>query len=289
MPAVPPLAAPGTPRSQRASCPDLEASFPDMPHLLNVWPRVSRQIEAASHVLLLSDYDGTLSPIAASPELAVLPPRTRQALLAVSRSDRFTLGIVSGRGLSDVREMVGIPGLVYAGNHGLEIEGPGGTFVHPEAQEIKPHLNLVLRALQERLSGLQGVYVEDKGLTLSVHYRLTPEELRPRVMAGFDEVMGQASGGERIRITRGKETLEVRPRVDWHKGRAIGRIAQGCAPGTLAIYIGDDLTDEDGFEAVHDLNGITVFVGPARQPTKALYRVDSPAEVAATLELLARI
>ena len=260
-----------------------------MPHLLNVWPQVSRQLVAADHILLLLDYDGTLSPIAGRPDLAVLPSRAGVALSSVHRLDRFTLGIVSGRSLADVREMVGIPGLVYAGNHGLEIDGPDGIFIHPEAEELQPHLDLVLEALRERLSDLQGVYVEGKGLTLSVHYRLTPEEVRPQVMEGFDEVMGQVAHGERVRITRRKEILEVRPRVNWHKGRAIARIAGAFPHGTLPIYFGDDLTDEDGFEAVHDLKGISVFVGPARQPTKALYRVDSPAEVAETLELLAKL
>ncbi len=260
-----------------------------MPHLLNVWPRVSGQIAQADHVLLLSDYDGTLSAIAQRPDLAVLPPRTRDNLLAVHRSGRFSLGIVSGREVADVRAMVGIPGLIYAGNHGLEIEGPAGTFVHAEAEELGPYLNSVLRGLEERLSGFQGVYVEDKGLTLSVHYRLTPEELVPQVMSSFDEVISRSAHEEKIRVTRGKQLLEVRPKVDWHKGRAVARIAQDFPPGTLPIYFGDDLTDEDGFEAVHELNGISVFVGAARQPTKALYRVDSPSEVAKTLKLLARL
>ena len=260
-----------------------------MPHLLNVWPRVSRQIAGSDHVLLLSDYDGTLAPIAGRPDLAVLPSKTREALMAVNQNDRFSLGIVSGRGLADVKEMVNIPEVVYAGNHGLEIEGTERAFVHHEARELMAHLDVLLRALTERLEGLQGVYVEGKGLTLSVHYRLTPEDVRPKVMASFDEVMGRAADKDKVRITRGKEILEVRPAVDWHKGRAIARIAGTFPAGTLVIYIGDDLTDEDGFEAVHELNGISVFVGPARQPTKAMYRVDSPAEVAETLELLARL
>ena len=260
-----------------------------MPHLLNVWPRVSRQISGADHVLLLTDYDGTLASIAGRPDLAVLPATTRDGLAALHREERFTLGIVSGRGLTDVRDMVGIPGLIYAGNHGLEIEGPDGVFVHPVAEELSPQLDLILRGLQGRLSNVPGVFVEGKGLTLSVHYRLTPEELRPEVMADFDEVMSQVADGDRVRVTRGKEILEVRPNVDWHKGRAIARIAQTFPVGTLPIYFGDDLTDEDGFAAIHELNGISVFVGPARQPTKALYRVDSPAEVAQALELLARL
>lgn len=260
-----------------------------MPHLLNVWPRVSKRISEADHVLLLSDYDGTLATIGGRPDLAVMTAGARSALDAVHRSERFTLGIVSGRGLVDVRDMVGIPGLLYAGNHGLEIEGPAGAFVHPGAEELRPYLDAILRGLEERLSGLEGVFVEGKGLTLSVHYRLTPRHLWPEVMANFHGVVNRAGHGRLVQVTEGKEILEVRPRVDWHKGKAISWIARKFPPGTLSIYMGDDLTDEDGFEAVHELNGISVFVGPPRQPTRALYRLDSPAEVAKTLKLLAQL
>ncbi len=258
-----------------------------MPHLLNVWPRVSRQIAQASHLLLLSDYDGTLAPIAGRPDLALLPGDTRAALVEVNNRLETTLGIVSGRGLANVRSMVGIPGLIYAGNHGMEIEGPGISFRHPEAEELEPLLDSILAELERRLSGVDGVYVEGKGLTLSVHYRLAPAEARPSVFAEFDEVLEKATGGEGVRVTRGKEILEVRPNIDWHKGRAIARIASGFPTGTLSMYLGDDLTDEDGFQAIHQLNGISVFVGEAREPTRAQYRLDSPTEVAETLRLIA--
>ena len=260
-----------------------------MPHLLNVWPRVSSQIGDAPHVLLLSDYDGTLAPIAPTPERATLPPATRNALVNLQALDRFTLGIVSGRALSDVRKMVGIEGLIYAGNHGLEVEGPDLEWVHPKAAEMQPTLARIFAELERRLSPITGTLVEGKGLTLSVHYRLTPAELVSRVQSEFSEAVDGYSPGGEVRVTRGKELLEVRPNLDWHKGRAIAMIAQGCPPGTLAIYLGDDLTDEDGFAAVHELNGMSVFVGAARQPTRAQYRVDSPAEVAETLKLMARL
>ncbi len=259
-----------------------------MPHLLNVWPRVGLQLASADRVLLLLDYDGTLSPIAGRPDSAALPPNTRQALKAVRRQGSYTLGIVSGRGLADVAQMVGIPGLIYAGNHGLEIQGPGLDFVHPEAERLRPELDAILEALKSRLSGYTGVFIEGKGLTLSVHYRLTSEELRPRVHAGFDAVLAEVGKGDRVRITRGKEILEVRPNVAWDKGHAIARIAASFPPETLTVFFGDDLTDEDGFAAVHELNGISVFVGAAGQPTGALYRLDSPQEVAETLKLMAR-
>ena len=264
-------------------------SPPSMPHLLNVWPRVSRQIAAADHVLLLSDYDGTLAPIAERPELAILPPKTRNALVALSRRKAVSLGIVSGRELADVAAMVHIPDIIYAGNHGMEIRGPGLEFNHPEAAASRPALARILADLQASLGDLEGVIVEGKGLTLSVHHRLTPESVKGEVFSKFDSVLTEDRASESFRVTRGKEVLEVRPDVAWDKGRAISRIAESCPPGSLAIFFGDDLTDEDGFAAVHDLNGISVFVGPPRQPTRALYRVDSPAEVAQTLELLARL
>ena len=260
-----------------------------MPHLLNVWPAVSRRVGAAGHVLLLSDYDGTLAPIAERPELAILSPRTRNALIVLSRIGTFSVGIVSGRGLADVAAMVNVPELILAGNHGMEIRGPGLEFLHPEAAALTPALSEILEKLRARLGDLEGVIVEGKGLTLSVHYRLTPEGARSDVFREFESVLAEETYRARVRVTRGKEVLEVRPDVAWDKGRAISKIAEACPPGTLPIFFGDDLTDEDGFAAVHELDGVSVFVGPPRQPTKALYRVDSPKEVAQTLELMARL
>ena len=258
-----------------------------MPHLLNVWPQVRRQLDQAARVLLLLDYDGTLTPIAPRPELATLPPETRQAVSRLHRRERYTVGLVSGRGLDDLMAMVDLPGLIYAGNHGLEIRGPELDFIHPAAAQWRPELDKLLNALRENLAGYAGVLVEGKGLTLSVHYRLTPPELRPQLQAAFEETVAAAQQAGQVRITRGKEVLEVRPAVDWDKGQAILRIAADFPPGTLPIFFGDDLTDEDGFAAVHQLNGLAVLVGPARQPTRARYRVDSPREVTQTLTLLA--
>ena len=260
-----------------------------MPHLLNVWPSVQRRIIQASHVLVLLDYDGTLCPIAERPDLAILPQRTRNSLVSLCQKPDFSLGIVSGRGIGDVAAMLNLPELIYAGNHGMEIKGPGLEFIHPEAQAIEPAMDELLTKLNERMPRHEGVLVEGKGLTLSVHYRLTPEALRQPVFADFDRVLAEFAKGDRIRVTRGKEVLEVRPKVDWDKGKAITRIFANFPEETLAIYFGDDQTDEDGFDAVHELDGISVFVGAARQPTRALHRVDSPKEVAQTLELMARL
>ena len=267
-----------------------------MPHLLNVWTSVAPRLSDAPGVLLLLDYDGTLAPIAPRPELAVLPAAARRVLADLSVHPRFRPGIISGRGLSDLRERVDVPGIIYAGNHGLEIIGAGEDFVHPQAAGLRPTLARVGSELQSRLAGYPGVLVEDKGLTLSVHYRQTDTALVPPVERTFDDVVSAAPVG--LKVTRGKMVLEVRPDVAWGKGNAIAKLMEGYTEGyirgyeagngvsPLPVFFGDDLTDEDGFEVVQAVNGIAVFVGPARQPTKAAYRVDSPAEVSAALQLM---
>ena len=133
-----------------------------MPHLLQVWPSVLKRLKEAEQVLLLLDYDGTLTPIAAQPDLAVLGQKPRNTLLSLSQRDKFIVGIISGRSLSDISAMAGLPDLVYAGNHGLEISGPGLNFVHPEAGAFGKTLGLLVLDLQRDLFSLPGVLVEDK-------------------------------------------------------------------------------------------------------------------------------
>ena len=147
------------------------------------------------------------------------------------------MGLVSGRGLDDLMAMVDLPGLIYAGNHGLEIRGPGMDFIHPAAAQLRPELDKLLNALRENLAGYAGVLVEGKGLTLSVHYRLTPPELRPQLYAAFEETVAAAQPAGQVRITRGKEVLEVRPAVDWDKGKAILRIAADFPAGDAAHFL----------------------------------------------------
>ena len=133
-----------------------------MPHLLNIWPSVSKQIKESSKVLLLSDYDGTLTPIVDRPDLAVLASETRDVLLSLSRQEKYLLGIVSGRGLADVSAKVDVPGLIFAGNHGLEMRGPGLEFVHPEAERLRETLGSLYLRLQEELADLPGSWLRTR-------------------------------------------------------------------------------------------------------------------------------
>jgi trehalose-phosphatase len=270
-----------------------------MLHLLSVWPSVIERFRRASRILLLLDYDGTLTPVVPRPEQAVLSSDTRHLLADLKANTRFVLGVISGRSLADVRERVGIKDIIYAGNHGLEMEGPRQQFLHPATMAQREALDSICRQLGGELGQYPGVIVENKGLTLSVHYRLAPDDLIGQVENVFNRVVAPGVSGSVIKITHGKKVFEVRPNVDWDKGKAVSRIMEVqfdgspdegvSAGGTLAAYFGDDLTDEAGFSVVQDAGGIAVFVGLAGQPTGAHYRVDSPAEVAESLRLLLQL
>ena len=239
--------------------------------------------------MLLFDFDGTLVPIVDRPELAVLAPETRQRLTSLAGRENFITGIISGRSLADVSTKVDVPGLLYTGNHGFEMAGPGISFSHPQARQVREILAGVCDELGEVLSSLPGTIIEDKGLTLSVHYRLVSESEQAIFRQRFNDVLLPYTKSGQLRTTAGKMVLEVRPNLEWGKGKAIIELQSMFPDAGLTVFFGDDVTDEDGFAAVQEKNGVAVFVGPARQPTGALHRVDSPAEVSQVLELLEQI
>jgi len=262
-----------------------------MQYLFDIWDKVAHRLKSADHILLLSDYDGTLTPIVDKPELAALPQETRKLLRTLAKNRRYTVGIVSGRALPDLKSKVDLEGIIYAGNHGLEIEGFGSSFLEPIAEEMRPFLRMLNQALSATLRGIKGVFVEDKGLTVSVHYRLVDDTEEGRVKDTFRKVTDSLHVTGKIRITQGKKVYEIRPPVDWDKGKAIAWLMAKCREvrgrgGALPIYLGDDLTDEDGFKAIERNNGISIFVGEGSLQSAARYFLKSPEEVAQFLKML---
>ena len=260
-----------------------------MLHLLDAWPTISQQLREAHRILLLFDYDGTLTPIVDRPDLASLSPETRELLGTLNSQERFRIGVISGRSLEDVSAMVSVEGLIYGGNHGLEIRGPHLEFVHSEAARLATTLRLINQQLLKSLGQIPGVLVENKGLSLSVHYRLTPSTDLDRVEEGITCVVEPFQPSGALRISQGKKVTEIRPDVAWNKGNAVSKLQETYPEASLPLFFGDDLTDEDAFAVVQDTGGIAVFVGPPGQPTLAQYRLPSPKEVAQTLKLMADI
>lgn len=255
-----------------------------MQHLFQSWPAFSADVRAAPHLLFLSDYDGTLTPIVSRPEEAILSPEVREKLYALAQKPTSSVGIISGRSMSELKSMVAIEGIYYAGNHGLEIEGPGLKFVSQPARTAKATIKDLARQLAAALDSIDGVIVEDKGLSLSVHYRLVKEGEVNVVAETFRQLTSTLLNEGKIKITSGKKVLEARPPIDWHKGKAVEAIIREIKTflkleTVLTLYLGDDTTDEDAFKVLHRPEGWSIFVGEENPSSSADYFLSSTIEV----------
>ena len=207
------------------------------------------------------DFDGTLSPIARTPDSAALPGSTKKIIAELSRSRKCKLAVISGRKLSDIKAVVGINKIIYAGNHGMEIEGNGVKRIIKVPKwfaEVKRKIRMDIRS---KMHGIKGILIEDKGHTLALHYRLTKRTERYKIKKYFYQATASHLLNGRIKIQKGKMLYEVRPNIKWDKGKAVKWLLnRSSKKNTLPIYIGDDETDKDAFKALKN-RGITIFVG----------------------------
>jgi trehalose 6-phosphate phosphatase len=218
---------------------------------------IEERIASASRVALFLDFDGTLSPIVPNPDDAELDADIYATLKRLSTRPEFDVAIVSGRALADVRQRVNLERAVYVGNHGLEIEADSVRFRQPEAESLRRELKCLLLQLKLALSETEGLEIEDKCLTLSVHFRRVAPEMHDWIRSvTFSTVARWHS----FLCREGKMVLDIRPQLGWNKGRAVNWIMREMLPvSALPVYIGDDVTDEDAFAAVPE--GITIRVG----------------------------
>ncbi|TSA56563.1 trehalose-phosphatase [bacterium] len=254
----------------------------------NILSRISK----TDKLLIFLDYDGTLAPISNRPELALMPNKTRLALKQLIKNKRITVSIISGRVLRNVKKLVNVNGIYYAGCHGLEIEGLGSVGPVSRLEKYRIFIKQAKRLLVKQLMNvisLKAVDIEDKGVVLSLHYRRVKERYLKdlkRIFYGITEPY-VVSGG--MVVIKNKKVLELRPDIEWDKGmyclymlRRLGKKGQK----TLPIYIGDDKTDETAFKVLKE-NGITIFVRGERKTSLAEYYADSTNEVKNFLQLIA--
>ncbi len=237
-------------------------------------------------ILVACDFDGTLSSLTDHPSAAVLHPAATKALQKLAAlHPQAHLALISGRSLADLSQRLPlqVPALILSGNHGLEISGTGLDWVHPQAHAARPHLDLLKSYLQGILQSFTGAEIEDKGLSITLHYRRLSAEQRTHLIAQ----VGSHPIPPGLQRHEGKQILEFRPHVDWHKGRALHRIMTHLGiPHHATVYLGDDTTDEDAFRELGS-TGITLRVGPADRPTLARFRTDDPADAAHFLDAIA--
>ena len=248
------------------------------------------RIAAADRVWLMLDYDGTLTPIVAHPAHARLSAATRRLLARLADRSGVRVTVLSGRALRDVARRVGVRAIDYGGNHGLEWCGRRLRFRHPDAAAARPLLRRLARRLREGLRRIPGAQVEDKGLTLSVHWRTVPPSAHRVLQHAVARLTAPDRHEGRVRLTPGKRVVEIRPTVHWDKGAMVTWLWRRAAlkQRTVAVYLGDDQTDEPAFRAVNRLGGYSVVVGGTRRRTAARHRLRDPRAVGAWLAALAR-
>ncbi len=228
--------------------------------------------------LVFLDFDGTLTPIVSSPDMAVLSAEMRSLLLRLK--EVTDIAVISGRSLKDIRERVGIPDIIYAGNHGAEIWDGKGVVVTQSVTSDRGLIEDILERLANGTAHIAGVRIEDKGVTASIHYR----EVRTGDLADFFDVFFNIVKGNEdvLRITSGKKVFEIRPRDIWNKGDAVKWISETMKPGRTVLYAGDDTTDEDAYEVLKG-HGISVSIGTSRSSD---YYLKDQSEMKEFLELL---
>jgi alpha,alpha-trehalase len=233
------------------------------------------------------DYDGTLTPIVERPELAALSAATREVVEDLA--SLCPLAVISGRDLGDVRNLVGIEGIYYAGSHGFDIAGPAGQHVSVrQGEEFLPRLDELEIRVRDRLRTVDGSEIERKTFSIAVHYRRVAVEYAAEVERVVDEELAKSP---QLRKTFGKKVFDLQPRIDWHKGKALMHLLKALrldGANVLPIFLGDDLTDEDAFESIAG-RGIGIVVRDDVRPTAAQFALESAAEVRRFLEVLAKI
>jgi len=244
-----------------------------------------------SDIALFLDYDGTLVPIAQTPQKALLPRAVKDTLAKLSKLKDVRIVVISGRSLKEIRRMVGINAVIYAGNHGLEIRGAKISFDHPISSDSRKAIDSICSSLRSELSSLKGVLIEDKGKTLSVHYRLAEKKDANKIKAMIEKAVSPFVKRALIKVTEGKKVVEIRPPVYWDKGKAVAwllkKLKKDAGRPILPIYIGDDKTDEDAFDVLRN-RGLTFYVG-SKGASNARYRIKDTKEVHGFLKALFNI
>lgn len=258
-----------------------------MEHLLSRSETIKSRI-TGKNVFLFLDYDGTLTPITETPEEAIMSREALDELFFIAKCPHCLTAVISGRSLENIRAIVPVSGLIYAGNHGLEVYGAAiGTHVFAP-KTARENIQKIKIKLQKTLGSIQGFLLEDKEWTLSCHFRKVSKKDTVLLKSIFNEVVRSFQKNAEIRVVEGKEVLEVRPSVDWNKGKTVEWLLNkrlfASNQQIVPVYVGDDITDIDAFKILQN-RGITVWVG--KEPKfQTGYSLKDSAEV---IELLKKL
>lgn len=209
-----------------------------------------------TNIFLFLDYDGTLTPIVKSPDKAFISEYMRSLIIRLK--EYIPIAVISGRSLQDIKGRAGIEDIIYAGNHGAEIWN-GSKIVKGQESEVESNLlKEFLDKLKNKLSHIEGILIEDKGVTAGIHFRMAKVKNMAEFFDTFSKIAKDYENS--FKVTSGKKVFEIRPLNAWNKGDAVLWIIKNLGNGKIPVYIGDDTTDEDAFRAIKG-KGISICIG----------------------------
>ncbi|HET7055019.1 MAG TPA: trehalose-phosphatase [Thermomicrobiales bacterium] len=253
------------------------------------------ELAEMGRMAIYADIDGTICPIAATPSAAILYPGAAAALDAIRRGGVRVVAI-SGRAAEDARRLVGLPDIDYAGNHGFELMTASGRVISEDVAAASLSVEAALGEVTALAAALpDGILIEDKAYTASIHYRLTKDPGASAVV--LKAVLSEIAERHGLLLTEGRLVFELRPRLDINKGVFVTNDVRLHGIKTAA-FLGDDITDLDGFRALRDLTGAgellaSVSIGvqapesPARLLAESDILVDSVAGMVVELQRFA--
>lgn len=254
-----------------------------MKNLLENWDDLKNLF--INPIFFTTDFDGTLTPIVDTPEEAEIPSNVKTHLTRLTK--HCPVGILSGRSVEDLKRRVGVENVYYSGEHGRVVRGPNIDFVSDHARRTKGRIDRICAEIEEKSDHINGVIVENKGYTASVHYRLLEEDKVSEVKEIFNEVTEPYLEKGLVKTNYGKKVLEVIPPGEWNKGKAISLLRNllNLEEETMTIYLGDDTTDEYAFSSLKGI-GIGILVSEEIRETAADFYLRNVQEVEEFLDKL---
>lgn len=249
--------------------------------LFNHLLQIEKKLLESNSIVLFLDYDGTLVSFKDRPTEVNTPKKIKKIIRQLIKNPKIIVIIVTGRSLHDIKKLLHIKGLSFIALHGLQIETLGGfKYSWEQANQARLLVKSIKEHLQKEFKTEKGVIIEDKELTIVLHYRLLPVHKRQNVLNKFKKIVSYTDTKKIFEIIKGEKVIEARPK-GWNKGKAIELfLAKHMKKKNfLSIYIGDDITDEDAFKYLGG-KGISIYVSnQSKRRTAAQYWVNDPDEV----------
>lgn len=250
--------------------------------IMDLWSNLDKitiRLQNSPAKILMLDFDGTLAPIVKSPKEARLSSVMKELLIRLSKKQGFNLAVISGRSLDDLKQKVDVKNVIYAGSHGLEGEILHRRYSFPVSNRKLAILKIVQEQLKQIVAQFSGVFIENKGLVLSFHYRLAGKQI-PKVRTIVKKYIRPYIQNRLISVLEGKMVFDIYPTVKWNKSSfaklVIDRIHMKTKELPITIFIGDDATDEDIFRRLK--KEITIKVGKSER-SEAKYRLKNTDDV----------